>query len=75
MVSTQSQLGAQLNRAEMVESRLKQQEVVANKTLSENEDMDFEEAVMGYLTQQMVHNAALQVGAQIIQRSLVDFLR
>ncbi|MEK4909020.1 flagellar hook-associated protein FlgL [Niallia sp. FSL M8-0099] len=75
VVSTQSQLGAQLNRAEMVESRLKQQEVVANKTLSENEDMDFEEAVMGYLTQQMVHNAALQVGAQIIQRSLVDFLR
>lgn len=75
VVSRQSQLGAQLNRAEMVESRLKQQEVVANKTLSENEDMDFEEAVTKYLTQQMVHNAALQVGAQIIQRSLVDFLR
>jgi flagellar hook-associated protein 3 FlgL len=75
VVSTQSQLGAQLNRAEMVESRLKKQEVVANQTLSENENMDFEEAVMGYLTQQLVHNASLQVGAQIMQRSLVDFLR
>ncbi|WP_400243403.1 flagellar hook-associated protein FlgL [Niallia sp. JL1B1071] len=75
VVSTRSQLGAQMNRAEMVESRLMQQEVVANKTLSENEDIDFEEAVTKYLTQQMVHNAALQVGAQIIQKSLLDFLR
>lgn len=75
VVSTRSQLGAQVNRAEMVESRLMQQEVVANKTLSENEDVDFEEAVTKYLTQQMVHNAALQVGAQIIQKSLLDFLR
>jgi flagellar hook-associated protein 3 FlgL len=75
VVSTRSQLGAQVNRAEMVESRLMQQEVVANKTLSENEDIDFEEAVTKYLTQQMVHNAALQVGAQIIQKSLLDFLR
>ncbi|MGP7818534.1 flagellar hook-associated protein FlgL [Niallia sp. 01092] len=74
VISTRSQLGAQMNRAEMVESRLTQQEVVAKKTVSENEDIDFEEATSNLLSQQLIHNAALQVGAKIIQRTLLDFL-
>lgn len=75
IVSTRAELGAQINRAEMVDSRLLEQRVVAKKTLSENEDIDFEEAIINLTIQESVHRASLAVGARIIQPTLMDFLR
>lgn len=73
--SEKSELGARYNRLEMVESRIDAQEVLANKVLSDNEDVDMEVAITNLSVQQSVHNASLSIGAKIIQTSLIDFLR
>jgi flagellar hook-associated protein 3 FlgL len=70
-----SELGARYNRLEMIDDRLGQQEVVANRILSDNEDADIERVITDLKTQESVHRAALGVGARIIQPTLMDFLR
>jgi flagellar hook-associated protein 3 FlgL len=75
LLSTRAQLGARSNRLELMEARVGEQEVIANKLMSENEDADIERVITNLKTQEAVQNAALSVGARIIQPSLVDFLR
>ena len=75
VLSTRSELGARMNRAEMTENRLLEQEVIAKEMVSENEDVDLEEVIINLTIQQSVHQAALAVGAKIMQQSLVDYLR
>jgi flagellar hook-associated protein 3 FlgL len=70
-----SELGARYNRLELVDDRLAQQEVVANRILSDNEDADIERVITDLKSQESVHRAALGVGARIIQPTLLDFLR
>ncbi|WNS81298.1 flagellar hook-associated protein FlgL [Domibacillus sp. DTU_2020_1001157_1_SI_ALB_TIR_016] len=70
-----AKLGAKYNRVELMEARIGEQEVIANRILSENEDVDFERVVTDLTVQETVHNAALSVGARIIQPTLMDFLR
>lgn len=74
-INTRADLGARMNRMELVESRLDEQIVLAKKTMSENEDIDFEEAITNLITQESLHRAALSAGSRIIQPSLIDFLR
>jgi len=74
-INARSDLGARMNRIELVEDRLDEQIVIAKKTMSENEDIDFEEAITNLITQESLHRAALSAGSRIIQPSLVDFLR
>lgn len=75
IISTRAELGAQMNRAEMVQDRLLQQEVIANKIVSDNEDVDFEKAIIDLTIQESLHRASLAAGARIIQPTLMDFLR
>jgi flagellar hook-associated protein 3 FlgL len=75
MSAERSELGARSNRLDMVENRIDEQEVLANKVLSANEDVDIEKVIMDMTTQESVQRAALSVGAQIIQPTLMDFLR
>jgi flagellar hook-associated protein 3 FlgL len=70
-----SELGARYNRLEMVDDRIAQQEVMANRVLSDNEDADIERVITDMKTQESVHRAALGVGARILQPTLLDFLR
>jgi flagellar hook-associated protein 3 FlgL len=70
-----SDLGARYNRLETVENRLGQQEVLAARVLSDNEDADIERVITDLKSQESVHRAALSVGARIIQPTLMDFLR
>ncbi len=70
-----SELGARYNRLEMIESRIDQQEVIATRVLSDNEDADIERVITDLTTQESIHRAALSVGARIIQPTLMDFLR
>ena len=70
-----SDLGARYNRLELLESRIQYQEDLATKAMSDNEDIDLEKIITDYSNQKAVHEAALTVGANLIQRSLVDFLR
>jgi flagellar hook-associated protein 3 FlgL len=75
LLSVRSELGARLNRVELMEDRIDQQEVIANRVLSDNEDADIERVITDLKTQESVHRAALGVGARIIQPTLLDFLR
>lgn len=70
-----SDLGARSNRLDMVENRLDRQNIMATQVLSDNEDASLEEVIINLTTQESVHRAALSVGSQIIQPTLIDFLR
>jgi flagellar hook-associated protein 3 FlgL len=62
-VSERAEVGARVNRVEMMENRLMNQEVSAKKIMSNNEDADFEVVIMDLMMQENVH------------RALMDFLR
>ncbi len=75
VVNERADLGARMNRLELIEDRLSSQEVTANKMMSDNEDIDLEKVIMKLTTQESVHRAALSAGSRIIQPTLTDFLR
>ncbi|WP_338449522.1 flagellar hook-associated protein FlgL [Niallia oryzisoli] len=75
VTNSRSSLGARMNRVELMEDRIDQQEVISKEVLSNNEDIDFEKVVTEMLAQESVHRAALSISARIIQPSLMDFLR
>ncbi len=75
IVQGRAELGARMNRLELIEDRLEHQAIIAEDIMKTNEGVDFEEAVMNLLAQEAIHRAALSAGAKIIQPSLVDFLR
>jgi flagellar hook-associated protein 3 FlgL len=75
IIDTRADLGARMNRLELVESRLSEQETIATKTMSENEDVDYAKTITELITQESIHRAALSAGSRIIQPTLLDFLR
>lgn len=75
ILENRADIGARQNRTEMMINRLATQEVVVTKQLSDNEDIDYEKAITEMITQESIHQAALSVGAKIIQATLVDFIR
>ncbi|MFF2443265.1 flagellar hook-associated protein FlgL [Priestia megaterium] len=75
LLAERSELGARSNRLELIENRLDSQEITATKMLSNNEDAEIEKIITDLTVQESVHRAALGVGAQIIQPTLLDFLR
>src|SRR5699024_3218193 len=75
IIQSRAELGARMNRLELIEDRLENQVVIAKDTMAKNEGVEFEEAVTNLLTQEVIHRAALSAGSKIIQPSLVDFLR
>ncbi|MBS4200396.1 flagellar hook-associated protein FlgL [Bacillus sp. FJAT-49732] len=75
MLSARAELGARTNRLEFMEERIDNQEIIAKRIMSDNEDIEFEKVVMEFKQQEAVHTAAMSVGARIIQPTLMDFLR
>jgi len=75
IIQSRAELGARMNRLELIEDRLENQVIIAKDTMAKNEGVEFEEAVTNLLTQEVIHRAALSAGSKIIQPSLVDFLR
>lgn len=75
VLNSRAELGARMNRLELIENRLSQHEIVATSTLSKNEDIDYAETITKLITQESIHRAALSSGARIIQPTLLDFLR
>lgn len=75
VVNERAEVGARYNRVEMIQARLEEQEVIATRIMSDNEDADLEEVIIHLITQENVHRAALGAGARIIQPTLLDFLR
>ncbi|MER1998197.1 MAG: flagellar hook-associated protein FlgL [Lysinibacillus sp.] len=75
VLDVQSTIGANQSRLETVQNRLSILEINVTKQMSENEDVDYSKAITEMTTQESIHQAALSVGAKIIQQTLVDFIR
>ncbi|RKQ35577.1 flagellar hook-associated protein FlgL [Oceanobacillus halophilus] len=75
IINERADLGARMNRLELVENRLKEQEIIATQTMSNNEDIDYSKVITELISQESVHRAALSSGSRIIQPTLLDFLR
>ncbi len=67
--------GSNMNRMEMMISRIEKTDITAKKLLSETEDADIAQVITELTSQESVHRAALSAGSRIIQQSLADFLR
>lgn len=75
VLDARADVGARMNRVELMMNRLDIQEINVTKQKSLNEDTDYAETITKMVTQESIHQAALSVGAKIIQQTLVDFMR
>jgi flagellar hook-associated protein 3 FlgL len=68
-------VGSTTNRLEIARDRLAELEESSGALLSETEDADMAKAMVEFSMQQSVYQSALKSGANIVQSSLLDFLR
>lgn len=75
-VSTaRSDLGARMKYVTLTKNRLSNDEITYTKLMSNNEDIDVAEASMDVSTAKYVYEASLSVGASVMSKSLLDFLK
>jgi len=67
--------GAITNRLDSAKTRLASIEEMTTRSLSGIEDVDVAKTIIDYTTQNNAYQAALKAGANIVQSSLMDFLR
>lgn len=75
LLYSEALIGAKINRMELQQTRLKNNDITNSELLSERENINLADAAVQFKTAETVYNAALSVGAHIVQKSLVDFLR
>ena len=75
IVSARADVGARVNRLQSADDRLAELEEATRTLMSDNEDADMAKTYVDASTQQAVYQSALNVGAKIVQTSLLDFLR
>jgi flagellar hook-associated protein 3 FlgL len=75
LTQTRATVGATTNRLESADARLQQVEETTTKLLSDVEDADMAKTYIDFSMQQNVYQSALRAGSNIIQQSLLDFLR
>lgn len=68
-------LGSKTVRLDIVETQIDDTKYNLDKLQTEIEGVEIEKAITDYKTAEMAYNAALAAGAQIIQPTLLDFLR
>lgn len=73
--SVRAEVGAKVNRAELVQERLKDLELNLTTLQSKTEDADYSELLVQAQTDESIYQASLQVGARIITPTLIDYLR
>ena len=71
----QANVGATENRLQLASSRIGDLQSSTTKLLSLTQDVDFAQAATDYSTEQASYTAALRASANIIQSSLLDFLK
>lgn len=67
-------VGNRRTRLNLTESRLTEQKTNFQQLKSENEDIDLEEVVIGFLSAELVYNSSLNAAGKIVQQNLLDFL-
>lgn len=67
--------GALTNRLSLASARIQDLQVSRTELLSNTEDADMAKTMVDFSTQQAAYSAALRASANIVQSSLLDFLR
>ncbi len=75
VLAVDSEIGGKTNRLELIQSRFEDDVLTYTERKSKLEDVDEAEAIMNYKMAETVYEASLQIGSQIVQLSLVDFLK
>jgi flagellar hook-associated protein 3 FlgL len=75
LLNVRAQVGALSDRLTTATNRLQSTEQSTTQLLSNVQDADMTQVMIDFSTQQAAYQAALRAGAQIIQPSLMDFLR
>lgn len=75
VVVGEAEVGAKVNRLELTISRLEDDKINFTDLMSKNEDVDMTEAILSLQAQEIVYNASLRSSAQVMQQSLLDFIR
>jgi flagellar hook-associated protein 3 FlgL len=75
LVAVRATVGASTNRLETAVARLRELEETSTNTLTEIEGADMAKTLTDFSLQQAVYQSALKTGANIVQSSLLDFLR
>lgn len=69
-----AEIGARMNRFELVQNRIQDEMVSLQELRSETADVDMADAITEIKLQENVLQAALATGARIMQVSLIDFI-
>lgn len=75
MLTKRAEIGARVNRIEIIQNRLSDIGINLQTVQSKTEDADMSMVITNMKTEENVYQASLSVGAQLIRPSLVDFLR
>jgi flagellar hook-associated protein 3 FlgL len=75
VVTARTDVGARTNRLDAAQARLAELEETTTSLLSNTEDADMAKTLIDASTQQAVYQSALRAGAEVVQSSLLDFLR
>jgi flagellar hook-associated protein 3 FlgL len=73
--AVRSKVGATSNRVQIAQSRLAEYEGTALQLLNDTESVDIAKTMIDFTTHQAAMQAGLKAGAEIVQASLLDFLR
>lgn len=75
LLSVRARNGAMTNRLDAASTRLNQIQGAVTQQLSNTEDADFAKTMIDFNSQAAAYQASLRAGANIMQSSLMDFLR
>lgn len=67
-------LGSRMSRLELINTRLEDDRVSYTKLMSDNEDVDYAEAIMKLNGLESVYQASLKTGGSIMKLTLADFI-
>jgi flagellar hook-associated protein 3 FlgL len=75
LMSLEAKIGGSTNRLELIANRYEEDTLNYTQMKSDVEDVDQAEVIMQYKMAEAIYQAALQVGADVIQPTLADYLR
>lgn len=70
-----SDIGGRINRLDMMEARYATDTITYTDRMSEVADVDVAEAMMYFMMARTVYESSLNTGAQVLQNSLLNYLR
>jgi len=74
IINVRAEIGARVNRVELIQNRLADMEINLTDMQSKTEDADYEKLLIQAQINENIYQASLSVGAKIVSKSLVDFL-